>query len=194
MRSQGGANWPPRVFVGSVRPSLTAPDPGVNVNVFGCALQNPEALMRSSSLRFYLAAYLVTGPSVVGCRSPAASAANAPAPSGGLAITAEQIARSGARNAGEVLKREAPMLALRENRKGQAAGIGRHGPSSIYLNDGLLVIVDGARVSDFQVLQSIPADAILSISVLTGIEATTYYGTNSVSGVVEIHTKNGSES
>ncbi len=174
---------------------LTGSEPGVNVNLFGCALQNPEALMLSSSLRFCVAVCLLTGPSIVGCYSRATSApTHAPPPSGGLVITAEQIARSGARNAWEVLKREAPMLALRENRKGQAAGIGRHGQSSVYLNDVLIVIVDGARVSDFQVLQSIPADAILSISVLTGIEATTYYGTNSVSGVVEIRTKNGSES
>ncbi len=54
------------------------------------------------------------------------------------------------------------------------------------------VFVDGADVVDFRSLTQIPASTILSIEILSGIEGTTYYGSNAVSGVILIRTKNGS--
>jgi len=59
------------------------------------------------------------------------------------------------------------------------------------LDDTPLIILDGVRESDFRVLDNIPATTILSIYILTGIEGTTYYGTDAVSGVIVIRTKDG---
>ena len=108
-------------------------------------------------------------------------------------ITAEQIARSGASTAWEVLKREAPTLTLRDTRGGRPASAGRRGRSSILLEDAPLVVLDGVRLTDFRALDGIPAATILTISVYNGIEGTTYYGTNAVSGVIVIQTKDGAE-
>jgi len=108
-------------------------------------------------------------------------------------ITAEQIARSGASTAWEVLKREAPTLTLRDTRGGRPTSAGRRGRSSIVLQDAPLVVLDGVRLTDFRALDGIPAVTILMISIYTGIEGTTYYGTNAVSGVIVIQTKDGGE-
>ena len=108
-------------------------------------------------------------------------------------ITAEQIARSGANTAWDVLKREAPTLTLRDTRSGRPASAGRRGRSSIVLQDAPLVVLDGVRLTDFRALDGIPAITILTISIYTGIEGTTYYGTNAGSGVIVIQTKDGAE-
>src|SRR5438876_11277935 len=108
-------------------------------------------------------------------------------------ITAEQIARSGAHTAWDVLKREAPTLTLRDTRGGRPASAGRRGRSSILLEDAPLVVLDGVRLTDFRALDGIPAATILTISVYNGIAGTTYYGTNAVSGVIVIQTKDGAE-
>ena len=108
-------------------------------------------------------------------------------------ITAEQIARSGASTAWEVLKREAPTLTLRDTRGGRPTSAGRRGRSSIVLQDAPLVVLDGVRLTDFRALDGFPAVTILMISIYTGIEGTTYYGTNAVSGVIVIQTKDGGE-
>src|SRR5881396_1926249 len=73
------------------------------------------------------------------------------------------------------------------------ASAGRRGPSSIVLQDAPLVVLDGVRLTDFRALDGIPAVTILLISIYTGIEGTTYYGTNAVSGVIVIKTKDGPE-
>jgi len=125
----------------------------------------------------------------------AASTSKAPETRPGVqVITAEQIARSGAHTAWEVLKREAPLLSLRDNRSGRAGSAGRRGRTSIVLDDPPVVILDGTRLTDFHALDGIPAATILSISIYTGVEGTTYYGTNAVSGVIVIETKDGPES
>jgi outer membrane cobalamin receptor len=110
-----------------------------------------------------------------------------------IVITQEMIARSGGQTAWEVLRREVPQLAFGENRNGQATGMTRRGRSSIMLNDSPMVIIDGARNQDLKQLQSIPASALMRIEVLTGIEGTTYYGTDAVGGVIIIKTKTGGQ-
>ena len=109
-----------------------------------------------------------------------------------LVITQEMIARSGGQNAWDVLRREAPQLAFRENRNGQATSMTRRGRSSIVLNDTPMLLVDGIRSQDLKTLQQIPASTLASIEVLTGTEGTTYYGTDAVGGVILVHTKRGS--
>ncbi len=108
-----------------------------------------------------------------------------------VVITEAMIARSGGQTAWEVLRREAPQLTFRENRNGQATSMSRRGRSSILLNDTPMLLVDGVRSPDLKTLQQIPATTLLSIEVLTGLEGTTYYGTDAVGGVILVHTKIG---
>ena len=108
-----------------------------------------------------------------------------------ILITEAMIARSGGQTAWEVLRREAPQLTIRENRNGQATGMQRRGRSSFVLNDAPMLFVDGVRNSDYRALQQLAASVLFSIEVLTGTEGTTYYGTDAVSGVILVRTKNG---
>ena len=110
-----------------------------------------------------------------------------------IVITEEMIAKSGGQNAWEVLRREAPQLTFGENRNGQATGMTRRGRSSFLLNDSPMVIIDGARNQDIKALQSLPASTLMRIEILTGIEGTTYYGTDAVGGVIVIKTKTGGQ-
>lgn len=125
----------------------------------------------------------------LGCSHATANRAHPGPSSGGLVITAAQIERSGSKNAWEVLKHNAPMLTLEEDRNGNPARIHWHGRSSIYLEDAPVVIVDGVRSADWKVLAQIPSGQIETINIMSGIEGTTYYGTNAESGVIEIQTK-----
>ena len=103
-------------------------------------------------------------------------------------ITSERIAASGAKTAWDALRLTVPNIQLRESR-GKPARIQRRGPASIYLDDQVRVIVDHMRLHDLQLLQSIAATDILTIQVFNGIDATTYYGGTSTSGVIVITTK-----
>jgi len=125
----------------------------------------------------------------LGCSHATANHSQTAANPSGLVITAAQIERSGSKNAWEVLKHDAPMLTLEEDRNGNPARIHWHGRSSIYLEDAPVVVLDGVRASDWKVLSQVPAGQIETIHILSGIEGTTFYGTNAESGVIEIQTK-----
>jgi outer membrane cobalamin receptor len=112
-------------------------------------------------------------------------------PAGTFLITAEQIEKSGAHSAWQVLRERAPMLTLREDRNGRPASMGRRGQSSFVLDEAPMIMLDGARVPDFHALESIDAQSIFTILIYDGVEGTTYYGTDAVSGVVVIRTKDG---
>ena len=113
------------------------------------------------------------------------------APEGGTIITRERIAASGARTAWDAVRFTVPNVQLRESR-GKAVRIQRRGRSSLYLDDQVRVILDHVRLEDVQVLQQIAATDILTIQVLNGLDATTYYGATSMSGVIIITTIRGS--
>jgi len=130
----------------------------------------------------------------VACAHGTAAHTSATPNNGGKLITADQIERSGSHTAWEVLKHEAPMLTLEEDRNGQPVRIVWHGRSSIYLEDAPIVVLDGVRAADWKVLSQIPAGQIDTINIISGIEGTTYYGTNAASGVIDIHTKTGPQS
>jgi outer membrane cobalamin receptor len=104
-------------------------------------------------------------------------------------ITAEAIRESGANTAWDVIQRAAPNIQVRETKYGEPARMWRRGRSSILLNDAPLLFLDGVKVGDFRALDLIPAQTIDHIEILTGIEGTTYYGTNAVGGVILVHTK-----
>ena len=130
----------------------------------------------------------------VSCSHATANRTHSGPNTGGLVITADRIERSGSKNAWEVLKHEAPMLTLEEDRNGNPVRIRWHGRSSIYLEDAPVVVLDGVRSADWRILAQIPAGQIQTINIMSGIEGTTYYGTNAASGVIEIHTKRGPDS
>lgn len=103
-------------------------------------------------------------------------------------ITREEIAASGARTAWDVLRHFAGHLTV-DRRDGSPGRLQRRGRSSIYLNDGPVVFVDGVRVPDARNLEYVPAQDIESIRIISGISGTTYYGTNAGNGVILIQTK-----
>ena len=103
-------------------------------------------------------------------------------------ITSERIAASGAKTAWDALRRFVPFVHFRESH-GAPIQMTRRGTASIYLDDQVRVILDNVRVYDIRLLNQIPAADILTLQVLSGLEATTYYGATSTSGVVVIRTK-----
>ncbi len=120
--------------------------------------------------------------------------ANQLAAPGTYLITAEQIEKSGASTAWQVLRQHAPMLTMREDGNGRPQSMGRRGRSSFLLDEAPMILLDGVRVPDFHALDTIEAHAILTILIYDGVEGTTYYGTDAVSGVIVIKTKDGRQS
>ncbi len=128
----------------------------------------------------------------VGCGGARAGVERSSAPSGGKVITAEEIAASGAKTAWDALRKTVPNVQLRE-RDGQPSRITRRGRGSIYLDDQVRIILDNTPIHDLRVLDQVAASSLLSIEVLSGLDATTQYGGASTSGVIIIRTKSGSE-
>jgi len=127
---------------------------------------------------------------VAGCGGARGGIEQSNAPSGGRVITADDIAASGAKTAWDAVRLTVPNVQLRENR-GRPTRIQRRGRASIYLDDQVRVMVDNVRVTDIRVLEQVAASDILTIEVLSGLDATTYYGGTSTSGVILIKTKTG---
>ena len=133
-------------------------------------------------------ALLLSGALVGG--GPRAGAAQGNAPSAGRVITAEAIARSGAKTAWDAVRFTVPNVQLREVR-GEPARIQRRGRASLYQDDQVRVILDHLPIDDLQVLKQIAAADILTIEILTGLDATTQYGAASTSGAIVITTTSG---
>ena len=128
---------------------------------------------------------------VLGCGHATKHGVANPLPPGQFLITAEQIEKSGAHTAWQVLKQNAPMLSLREDSNGRPASMGRRGRSSFLLDEAPMIMLDGVRVPDYHALESMDAQSIFSILIYDGVEGTTYYGTGAVSGVIVITSKSG---
>lgn len=125
-----------------------------------------------------------------GCGAPRPDAPGALPPSAGSLITANTIAKSGARTAWDALRLNVRTVQFQESR-GQPARITRRGRASIYLDDQVRVILDHVRIYDIKLLEQMPASDILYIRVFTGLEATTYFSATSTSGVIFIRTTTG---
>lgn len=113
------------------------------------------------------------------------------APDGRRIITEKAIEHSGARTAWDALQRTVPFFNFNDGTRGRPARVEHRGRSSIVLRDQPMILVDGVELNDFTVLGGIPAADLYEIEVLTGIDATTYYGTNATKGVIRIWTKSG---
>lgn len=105
-------------------------------------------------------------------------------PQAGQLITAQQIARSGARTAWEALQKNVTGVIF-----DAAGGIHRRGTSSVTKKEDMRVYVDNVMVNDVRTLHDMPAADIRSIRVLSGIDATTYFGTSSIDGAILIRTR-----
>jgi len=163
---------------------LTLPGPGVTIVGTGVlSFPNREASMKALLLSLTVA--------LAGCGPATHRTADAAAAPGTFLITAEQIQKSGATTAWQVLKQRAPMLTLREDRNGRPQSMGRRGRSSFVLDEAPIVMVDGVRVPDFHALETIDARSINSIVIYDGVEGTTYYGTGAAGGVIVITSKHG---
>jgi outer membrane cobalamin receptor len=138
--------------------------------------------------RFWLLGLGLVG--VAGCGGARGAVEQENAPSGGTVITADKIAASGAKTAWDAILFTAPNVQLRESR-GKPTRIQRRGRASIYLDDQVRVMVDNVRISDLRLLEQIAASDIMTIEILSGLDATTYYGGTSTSGVIVIKTKTG---
>jgi outer membrane cobalamin receptor len=112
-------------------------------------------------------------------------------PEGRRIITQRAIERSGARTAWDALRRTVTFYWFDDGRSGQPRRVDHRGQSSILLQDQPIILVDGVQLNDFSVLGGIPAEDLFEIEVLSGIDATTYYGTNATKGVIRIWTKVG---
>lgn len=108
---------------------------------------------------------------------------------GSVVITAEQIVASGATTAWEALRRTVTNYTFRESGNGTPLRIDHRGRSSMNLSDRPIILLDGVRLTEIRVLEQIPASDLSSIEVISGISATTYYGTNANNGVISIRTR-----
>lgn len=104
-------------------------------------------------------------------------------------INAAAIEKTGARTAWEALQRTVPFFEFTDGNNGHAGHVEHRGRSSIMLQDQPMIIMDGVELNDFTPLAVMPASDIEQIEVLTGIDATTYYGTGATKGVIRITTK-----
>jgi len=117
-----------------------------------------------------------------------------PTPPTGYLVTAEAIQKSAAKTVREARQLTVPVLSFRGTTQGGSRDqlrIKRRGTTSIYLNDDLRVFIDHVRLVDISVLDQMPAGDVMTIRVLTGLDATTYYGTSAVNGVILIFTRTG---
>ena len=104
-------------------------------------------------------------------------------------LSAEAIKESGARNAWEVLRRLGG-IRLEESAGGAPERIRpTRGNMSILLDDSPIVLLDGARLLDYDVLRALPARQIASIEFLNGLEGTLKHGSGAGGGAIVILTR-----
>lgn len=109
----------------------------------------------------------------------------------GTVISAEEIAATEATTMWEALQRTVRYANFGESSSGVPARVHRRGFSSISLTEDMPIYIDRIQVRDLTILDALPAADIEQIQVLSGVEATTYYGTNAGDGVILIRTRRG---
>ncbi|MYI66964.1 MAG: TonB-dependent receptor plug domain-containing protein [Gemmatimonadetes bacterium] len=109
----------------------------------------------------------------------------------GTVISAEELAATEATTMWEALQRTVRYANFGESSSGDPARVHRRGFSSISLTEDMPIYIDRIQVRDLTILDALPAADIEQIQVLSGLEATTYYGTNAGDGVILIRTRRG---
>jgi outer membrane cobalamin receptor len=136
---------------------------------------------------------LVMAALLPGCATAAAPAQhfadNADLEPGGMVLTAEDIRRTGARDAMEAIERAGSHLVIARTRQGTPASIYHRGVDSFVISREVLLVVDGTRVKyPVDALRGIPAKSIRYIQILSGREAVTRWGSESTNGVIMVRT------
>ncbi|HZD06041.1 MAG TPA: Plug domain-containing protein [Longimicrobiales bacterium] len=104
-------------------------------------------------------------------------------------ISGEELMASSARNAWEAIRDRVKFVYFREDARGNPQMATRRGNTSLLGPQDVRIILDGATVVDLKDLLMIPVQNIREIRVLSAVDATTYFGTNSGSGAVLIVTR-----
>lgn len=110
-------------------------------------------------------------------------------------IGEQEIAQADEPNVWVLLQDKAHQYYFVEDGAGRALAIhSLRGQSSIVLTSGdmPMVIVDGARLVDYDLLQQMPLEAVERIEVMGSARGTSYEGTNAGAGVIYIHTRSAS--
>ncbi|MHB1192962.1 MAG: TonB-dependent receptor plug domain-containing protein [Longimicrobiales bacterium] len=108
----------------------------------------------------------------------------------GEVVTAEAIAETHAGNVWDALRWTVRNLTYRSDHNGRPMAIRARGRSYVQSNETVLVYVDGVQLADISVLGQMAASSVERFEILSGIEASTYFGTNAGDGVIHIITKN----
>ena len=116
---------------------------------------------------------------------------NLPDAQAGTVITADEVLASEAKTMWEALRRTVRYANFGESSSGGPTRVHRRGYSSISLVEDMPIFIDRVQVRDLSLLDALPAADIERIQVLTGVHATTYYGTNAGDGVILIRTRTG---
>jgi hypothetical protein len=108
----------------------------------------------------------------------------------GPVITAEAIAGTGASNAYEAVQMLRPQFLRSRGSVGMRAGAtGDQTLDSNATGTEIVVYVNGTPAGGVQALQAIPATSVLEIRQVSGLDATTKYGTGHGAGVLEVRTR-----
>lgn len=102
-------------------------------------------------------------------------------------ILADEIAKSGATNAWEVVSRSSHM-STSTNSRGEPTRMWRRGRSSLYASETPIVVVDGVESVDIQILSQIRADRIAWMRILTASASASRFGTDGGAGAVIVQT------
>jgi outer membrane cobalamin receptor len=148
----------------------------------------PEATVRASLVRLTPFLFCLVGACSHATASGPAAGDIIVTPEGRRIITEKAIERSGAHSVWDALQRTVPFFTFRESSRGPGR-IEHRGRSSVVLRDQPMIIVDGTELTDFSVLSGMPASDLFEIEVLSGIDATTFYGTGATKGVIRLWTK-----
>ena len=142
-------------------------------------------VLRIAATSLALSAIALTGCAYFRSSSPPAERASA------QFITADEIARSGASNAWDLLRIRARAYEFTEDRYGRPRFIRtRRGRSTLSVAgaDMPMIVIDGARLTDLVSLRDLSIGSIESVELLNGIAGTATQGTNASAGVIYIHT------
>jgi outer membrane cobalamin receptor len=107
-------------------------------------------------------------------------------------ISAAQIERSGASTVLNALQVHVKNTVFAEDGYGTPQRVRRRGSSTVHLFEDMPIYIDHVQLADVRLLRDMPAREVERIRVLTGFDATTYYGTGAGDGVILIFTRGGS--
>ncbi|MFL5563065.1 MAG: TonB-dependent receptor plug domain-containing protein [Gemmatimonadaceae bacterium] len=108
-------------------------------------------------------------------------------PPGEQLILPDEIAKSGATDAWDVVRRLSHMSTT-STIAGEPSRMYRRGRSSMVIRERPIVVIDGIQVAELEALSDVRADQISWMRILTGAASTTRYGARGGAGAVIVQT------